>query len=251
MSSRQLLVAIHDVSPAHAGELARIYALLEELGIARYALLVVPDWHGLWPLERHPGFVDHLLARQAAGVEIFLHGYRHDEVGYRRSLRQRLTIAGRTARQAEFFVIPPAEASRRLDLGLALCYRLGLQPVGFVPPAWLHGPGSLRELARRGLECTEGFARITHVAQGTHRWAPALSFSTARPWRSHLTAGIGRLRPALEARRALVRVAIHPPDIVQPVVAVALRRVLERLLRNREPTTYRRALDPEAWATRS
>ncbi len=246
MTGRRLLVAIHDVTPAHAGELARIYALLKELGIARYALLVVPDWHGLWPLERHPGFVDDLLARQAAGAEIFLHGYRHDEAGYRRSPLERLKIAGRTAQSAEFFVIPPAVAIRRLDLGLALCYRLGLEPVGFIPPAWLHGPGLLAALAQRGLGVTEGFARITDVARGTHRFAPALSFSTARRWRSRLTAGIGRLRPLVEARRPLVRVAIHPPDIAEPVVAAALRAVLKRLVGEREPTAYRSALDLDA-----
>lgn len=246
MSSRRLLVAIHDVTPAHARELARIYALLQELGIAQYALLVVPDWHGQWPLERHPRFADDLLARQEAGAEIFLHGYRHDEAGYRRSLLKRLRIAGRTARSAEFLVIPPAEADRRLELGLALCYRLGLQPVGFIPPAWLHGPGSLAALAQRGLGVTEGFARITNVARGAHRLAPALSFSTARRWRSQLTAGLGRLRPLLEARRPLVRVAIHPPDIAEPVVAAALRAVLKRLVGEREPTTYRSALDLDA-----
>ena len=126
---RRLLVAIHDVTPAHAEALRQIYALLERLGITRYALLVVPDWHGAWPLERHPAFVDDLLARQAAGVEIFCHGYRHDEAGTRRTLMQHVRVAGRTAAEAEFRIIPPDEAERRLDRGLELFRQLGIAPV--------------------------------------------------------------------------------------------------------------------------
>lgn len=137
----RLIVAIHDVTPAHADALRSIYALLERLEITRYALLVVPDWHGAWSLERHPRFVDDLLKKQAAGVEIFLHGYRHDEAGFPRSWGQRLRIAGRTAHEAEFRVIPPEEAARRLDQGVALFRRLGLAPVGFIPRPGCTGAG--------------------------------------------------------------------------------------------------------------
>src|SRR5690348_3472918 len=47
----RVLVAVHDVTPAHAGRLDVLYRLLEEFGIRQYALLVVPDWHGAWPLD--------------------------------------------------------------------------------------------------------------------------------------------------------------------------------------------------------
>ena len=137
----EFLVAIHDVTPAHQASLSRIYALLQQVGIARYALLVVPDWHGEWPLDRHPPFVNDLLARQDAGVEIFLHGYRHDEVGFTRTWLQRLRVAGRTAASAEFRIAPPAETARRLDRGLELFSRLGLRPVDR-PPYGRSGPRS-------------------------------------------------------------------------------------------------------------
>jgi len=235
---KHALIAVHDVTPAHASALAKIYALLEELGIARYALLVVPDWHGEWPLERHAAFVDDLLRRQAAGAEVFLHGYRHDEAGFRRTWMQRLRIAGRTATSAEFYLAPWDEAGRRLDSGVALFGRLGLKPVGFVPPAWLHGPGLADQLRRRSLTITEGFWVIRDLATGGCVFAPALSWSTARPWRSYFTGAIAAARRALEVARSLVRVAIHPPDIEVPVVAASLPATLGSLAANRRMATY-------------
>lgn len=237
-SGRGFLLAIHDVTPAHRGSLERIYRLLEERGFTRYALLVVPDWHGDWSLDQHPAFVDDLRQRQADGAEIFLHGYRHDEVGFRRTWAQRAVVAGRTASSAEFYVAPPGEAARRLDQGLALFATLGLEPVGFIPPAWIHASGLADQLRRRKLAITEGFWRITNLISGRSRFAPALSWSTARPWRSRATARMAALRGVLESGRGLVRVAIHPPDIEVGVVALELRRTVESLAASRRVVTY-------------
>jgi predicted deacetylase len=234
-----LLVAIHDVTPAHADSLRRIYALLDQLAINRYALLVVPDWHGAWPLERHLPFVDDLLQRQAAGAEIFLHGYRHDEAGFRRSWAQHLGVAGRTAAEAEFGMAPPAEAERRLDRGLGVFRRVGLEPVGFVPPAWLHGVHALEQLRARGLHYTEGFWVIMNIKSGAHRFAPALSWSSARPWRGRFTAAMAGARCLVPWAQPVVRVAIHPPDIEIPVLRRSVSTTLHRLAAARPLTTYR------------
>ena len=69
----RLLVAVHDVTPAHGERLERIFALLDRLGMTQYALFVVPNWHGEWPLGEHPAFVEELRRRLASGAEIFLH----------------------------------------------------------------------------------------------------------------------------------------------------------------------------------
>ena len=237
-SGKRFLLAIHDVTPAHRASLERVYRLLEQLGLTRYALLVVPNWHGEWPLDQHAALVDDLLTRQTAGAEIFLHGFRHDEAGFHRTWRQRLQVAGRTTASAEFLIAPPAETARRLDQGLALFERLGLKPVGFIPPAWLHGPALANQLRERRLNITEGFWRITRVADGRSLFAPALSWSTARPWRSYLTARIAAARVVAETARGLVRVAIHPPDVEVPVVAGSLRKTLESLRASRRMATY-------------
>ena len=48
-SYRRLLVSIHDVSPALEAPVRALWDLCQSLGITP-ALLVVPDWHGEWPL---------------------------------------------------------------------------------------------------------------------------------------------------------------------------------------------------------
>ncbi|MFI5236231.1 MAG: DUF2334 domain-containing protein, partial [Gemmatimonadales bacterium] len=75
-----LLISIHDVTPAFQAEVEALEAMCTAIGVAP-ALLVVPDWHGQWPLERHPAFVRWLRERADAGAEIILHGERHDESG--------------------------------------------------------------------------------------------------------------------------------------------------------------------------
>src|SRR6266508_4123064 len=102
MTPRRLVVAVHDVTPAHTPRLEALYRLLQEFGVRRHALLVVPDWHGAWPLERSPEFAAELAERAADGAEIVLHGLRHDEMGQPRSLGHRLRTWGRTDREGEF-----------------------------------------------------------------------------------------------------------------------------------------------------
>lgn len=67
-----LLVSVHDVTPAFAPEVARLWAMCRRHSVTP-ALLVVPDWHDQWPLERHPEFVEWLLGCAGEGVEI-VHG---------------------------------------------------------------------------------------------------------------------------------------------------------------------------------
>ena len=148
---RQLLVSIHDVTPAHDGRIERILDLLAELGVRRYALLVVPNWHGDWPLERHPEFVEGSSRQQAGGAEIFLHGLRHDEVGLKRSLVQQLRAAGRTNGEGEFLLLSPTEAARRIELGLQVLRTCGLDPGGFVALSWPPGRDGVGVMLERRL----------------------------------------------------------------------------------------------------
>ena len=129
-----MLVAVHDVTPAHAGRLDVLYRLLEEFGVRQYALLVVPDWHGAWPLDAYSEFTAELHERAAAGAEVVLHGLRHDEVGLPRSLAHRVRTFGRTDREGEFASLAPADAGARIRQGLATLHGSGLEPIGFVPP---------------------------------------------------------------------------------------------------------------------
>ena len=177
---RQFLVAVHDVTPVHADRIRRILDLLAEAGVAQYALFVVPRWHGAWDLTEHPGFTASLRDRAAAGAEIFLHGLRHDEHGVRRSWLQEIRAFGRTDGEGEFLTLTPAEAGARMDKGLEIFGRCGLAPVGFVPPAWLHGRDWRRLLRERGLTYSESSWAVFDVATARRRRASAYCWSTLK-----------------------------------------------------------------------
>jgi predicted deacetylase len=234
----ELLVSVHDVTPAHERSLEVLYRLLDDVGVHRYALLVVPNWHGAWPLAEFATFTTGLRQRAAAGAEIVLHGLRHDEMGQRRTLAHRARTFGRTDREGEFASLGASEAAARIDQGLAVLRAAGLVPIGFVPPAWL-GPPELEPVVRdAGLAFTEDTHAVTLVAHGERIPAPATCWSTRRTWRRTGSVVVAALRLRLEQARPLVRVAFHPPDARWQGVLTSCRRTLEALLERRAVITY-------------
>ena len=80
MPAPSLLVSLHDVSPRHAAAVDRILSEFHALGLPPAVLLVVPDFHGAWPLSDHPRFLGRLRELGGAGHELALHGYFHQEL---------------------------------------------------------------------------------------------------------------------------------------------------------------------------
>jgi len=208
-------VSIHDVSPAWSPEVAAALELCAEAG-ARPALLVVPCFHHSWPLEQAPDFVARLVELQRAGHEVYLHGLWHEAdahppggVGRARwYLAQRVVSGG----EAEFAHLPLDEVARRLDEGARVLRGLGLQPTGFVAPAWSMPPGSLSLLAERGYRYTEDHFRIYDPMGGSVRPSLVLNFASRSPVRLLSTVAYCRvMRPA--GRLFPVRIAIHPGDL--------------------------------------
>jgi uncharacterized protein len=124
-----LLVSIHDVTPAHEAAVRELWELCGRFGIVP-ALLVVPDWHGRWPLESYPAYVAWLQARVRDGAEIILHGERHDEAGLPRTFGDSLRAVGRTAHEGEFLTLDEAQAGERITRGQRRLGVLGLDPAG-------------------------------------------------------------------------------------------------------------------------
>ena len=245
----RLLVAIHDVTPAHERWLEVLYRTLEEFGVRRYALLVVPNWHGSWPLAQFADFTAQLRSRAASGAEIVLHGLRHDEVGLARSLVHRARTFGRTHLEGEFASLPPGEAAARISHGLATLSSCGLTPIGFVPPAWLAGPGLARVARDAELEFTEDARAVLARRDGRRMPAPATCWSTRRAWRALGSVAVAALRLRFERARPVVRIAFHPPDASVPAVLESCRRTLGALLEQRTVIDYRELLSAPNWTS--
>jgi uncharacterized protein len=232
-----LLVSIHDVSPARAAAVTRLWSICANRGITP-ALLVVPDWHGDWPLELHPGFVEWVRARAGEGAEILLHGERHDEAGLPRAVSDRFKAWGKTDGEGEFLTLDATAAAERLGRGLRRLRELGLDPQGFVPPAWLGREATHGAAAAAGLKFSEDDRSIRLLRSGRRIPSPVVRWSarsTARAWGS---VAVAAARSAMQRRARFPRIALHPPDLDHPATARSVVRTLERWLTSHAAGSY-------------
>jgi predicted deacetylase len=240
-----VVVSLHDVTPAHESAVRRLWSLCLQHG-ATPALLVVPDWHGSWPLDEYPGFVDWLLDRASEGADILLHGLRHDEVGTRRGIRDHLRALGRTDREGEFLGLDYAEAADRITCGRDCLTSVGLEPIGFVPPAWLAAPAVFEAAAQLGFRCAEDDTFVYLLETDTRLEAPACRWSTRTPLRAWGSALVARGRRLLQGGRPLIRLALHPTDLRSEVTVRSIQWALTMWSSDHELSTYGKMLEEAA-----
>jgi uncharacterized protein len=232
-----LLVSIHDVTPALETNVRRLWDICSDAGLSP-ALLVVPNWHGEWPLEQSPEFVAWVQSRREQGAELVLHGDRHDEIGLPRGFRDRLKAWGKTRGEGEFLTLDEPAARTRITRGLDRLKALDLHPVGFVAPAWLARDATDRAAAAAGLTFTEDATSIRLLPSGERVPSPALRWSARSTLRAWGSAGVASARWYLQRDSTWLRLAMHPQDLEHPVTARSLARALERWRGHHQPGRY-------------
>lgn len=233
----KLVVSIHDVTPAHEIRVHALWQLCRDMDITP-ALFVVPNWHGRWPLERHPAFAQWIRERSGEGAEVFLHGERHDEHGMTRSVRDELRAFGMTASEGEFLALGGAEAERRIRRGLRILERCDIEPIGFVPPAWLAHRECSSAVVDCGLRYFEDVSSIHLSQRGTRLRSPVTRWSARHPWREAASLFVARTRFVLDRQSWLVRIALHPSDLASPTVRRSVVDTMRRWRAVRIPSRY-------------
>ncbi|APR99646.1 DUF2334 domain-containing protein [Pajaroellobacter abortibovis] len=235
-------VSIHDVSPVFAEEVEAALAYCRQAGVVP-TLLVVPNFHGQWPLSHHPDFCARLRKLQGQGHEIFLHGLTHQSRTQPPS--KRVTHHAPTLRpsqptglswhfaqrmvsnyEAEFFDLSLAEADERLQQGIETFNLVGLQVHGFIPPAWSMPCWMLSLLAKHGFSFTEDHTTIYNPCIGLKKKSVVLNYATRSPARLLSTAAYCRLMRHAH-RITPLRFVIHPTDMRY----VLIRHEIERFLK--------------------
>lgn len=224
------MVSIHDASPRHQEALERMLVFLRERGVPPVPLLVVPDFHAGWPLDRHPAFVERLHHWHELGHELVLHGYLHRETpvtGGKVGLGDRFKRGVLTGGEGEFLGLDAAECGRRLDDGLAMWERAGLpgRPTGFVPPAWLHNGALDAELWKRGFLWTENHHGL-RFADGRSVAAPVISWASRDPVRRIASRVVCPTLERVWRDRDTLRIALHPHDFDWPSLVRSIDSVL-------------------------
>ncbi len=232
-----VLLSIHDVTPRWREHVDALWALCRARG-ATPALLVVPQWHGAWPLEAHPDYVAWVRDRAAEGAELFLHGERHDEVGSPRAVGDAVRAFGRTNREGEFLTLDHDAAHARIGRGLARFAALGLAPIGFVPPAWLMRDGTRTASAAHGLRVLEDDGAVYLLREGRRLASPVLRWSGRTDLRARGSALQAAWRWRTQRAAPHFRIALHPMDLEHPITRRSVEDELDRWLAHRPAVPY-------------
>ncbi len=245
---RTIAVALHDVEPATFERCALLRDWLEVHGVDRVTLLVIParDLHPLG--ERSPEMVSWLSARRRAGDSIAQHGFRHEQLRRRGELsRQTFAHARGRRAAAEFVGLGGQETRRAVDAGWRLLKLAGIEPDGFVAPAYAYTP-ALRQALAPKFRWWAGLLRLhgtpAEPSEDARRreppppsWlAPAWSLASGNPLRRPLSPALIRVGSRLSAHT--LRLDLYPGDLQHRSQMRALEQVLGRAGHRRQAVTY-------------
>jgi predicted deacetylase len=197
--------------------------------VDRVTLLVIParDLHPVG--ERSPEMVSWLAERRDAGDSIAQHGFQHV------CLRRGGLL---THRPGEFSGLDADEARRAVNAGWRVMKLAGIEPDGFVAPAYAY-TAALRQALRRRFSWWADLLRVHRVAGDdapTASRAPAFSLAADGLVGRMLSPPLVRAGAMLPT--ATLRLDLHPADLRHPRHMLALEWVLQRS-RFREAVTYR------------
>jgi len=225
-----LAVALHDVEPATFERCALIRDWLSDLGVDRVTLLAIParDLHPLG--DRSPAVARWLIERTRAGDAVAQHGFEHP-ARCARQLRPRLH-----SEAAEFARLDATETARALDAGRRVLKLAGIEPRGFVAPAYAYTP-ALRELVATRFFWWAGSwgLHTTHTPLASLA-APAIGLGSTSVARRAISPSL--LRAATVLAGEVLRLDLHPDDLERPSHVLTLEWALRRSVPRRRPVTY-------------
>jgi predicted deacetylase len=216
-----LAVSLHDVEPATFERCALIRDWLNDLGVDRVTLLVIPapDLHPFH--DRRPDLAEWLEERARDGDAVAQHGFQH------RQLRRR----GRSA--AEFVGLDAGETRRAVLAGRRILKLAGIQPRGFVAPGYAY-TNALRATLATTFDWWAGLGSL-HRPDRASTHAPALTLGTSTAFKRWTSPAVVRVGARLSGD--LLRLDLHPADLDHTRCVGAVERVL-RGARDRSAVTY-------------
>ena len=218
VGDRWLAVALHDVEPSTFRRCALIRDWLDDLGVDRVTLLVVPAPRMRPFFQSCPELAEWLRERCAAGDAIAQHGFAHDRV------------AGRS----EFPPLARVQTREKLAYGRRLLALAGLDAHGFVAPAYASTPALRHELTAHYDWWATALRVRSLVGVGTG-FAPVIGFDHSSRGRRLASASVVRL--AARVAGGPLRLDLHPADFDRPRDVLAIEALLRRAA-DRAAVTY-------------
>ncbi len=237
--ARALVVSLHDVSPHTREASATILAVFAAMGVPRTSLLVIPDHHHRGHFLSDAGFCRWLAEKADEGHEIVTHGYYHQRA--RRTgenAMQKITTRLYTADEGEFYDLDRDTARDLVSRGIAELQRAGLDPHGFIAPAWLLSAEAEEALRDLGVEYTTTLGAVLDLKTRQSWNSQSLVWSVRSGWRRTASLGWNAMLFRRLHRNPLMRISVHPVDLEHATIWEQIRALITRALADREPMTY-------------
>ena len=244
MSARALVVSVHDVSPRTRPASERILSDLASLGVAATSLLVIPDHHRRGNFLDDTAFCAWLCEQAQRGHEAVIHGYFHERA--RRddeTAMQKMTTRIYTADEGEFYDIDRSSARVLVARARDEFRQIGLDPRGFIAPAWLLGEEAETVLREMEIEYTTRLGSVLDLRTGTTHRSQSLVWSVRSSWRRVTSLVWNAFLFRRLANSPLMRISVHPVDIAHAAIWRQIRTLIVRALADRKALTY------HAWLT--
>src|SRR5438067_3146082 len=233
------VISVHDVAPSSQAIAEKIISELGHRGVRVCSLLVVPDYHHQGPAMKDRQFVSWLRNLEAAGHEIVIHGYFHERP---RKLRERflekLITQFYTQGEGEFYDVGYDEAFRRIKTARDEFQAAGLEPRGFVAPAWLLSLEAERAARDADMEYTTRLRTVRDLRSGETFAARSLVYSVRNGWRRATSLAWNASLGRIVKENSLVRLSIHPPDFSHPAIWRQIVDLISDMVPIRTPITY-------------
>jgi predicted deacetylase len=237
MHPSALCVSIHDVAPHTWSRCKQWLHEIHAVADIPVTLLVVPNYHR-YRYYNQPQF-DHILEdRLEQGDELALHGYSHlDENAAPSTYWNKFVRHSYTQGEAEFYAIEPGEARKRLQAGLAWFNHNHWPITGFVAPAWLLGDGAWQALSEFPFKYTTTLRKFFLLPERICLDSQSLVFSARNGWLKHVSYARNSILQQTNRNAPLVRLGLHPNDILQPDIVKHAQRLIANLLESRVAMT--------------
>ncbi len=214
-----VVVSLHDVAPRTQQIASRIISELSAHSVRVCSVLVVPNYHHQGPFAKHREFVTWLQALEADGHEVVIHGFFHERPPQSdETLRDKFMTRFYTQNEGEFYDLGYEEALRRITTARDQFRALGLNPRGFIAPAWLLGDEAEQAVRDAELEYTTRLRTVCDLRSESVFPARTLVYSVHNTWRRALSRSWNATLFHLMRTNPLLRISIHPPDYFQPII---------------------------------
>lgn len=227
---KSLIVSLHDFHPGSREAIEEQAAFFHGLGVNRFSILVVPDFHHAGKIGEDAEALRFLEKRQAAGDDLVLHGFYHD----RRGLPDGSLFWTRlySANEAEFFDLPDGFCEERLKEGAAVWSGQGWDLKGFIAPGWLMPPRQDALLARLGFSYTTRLKEIVSLRSGQSVPSQSLCYSTRSWWRRPVSRMWNHWLHGRLNGQGVIRLSMHPNDLRHESIRLQIAALVRMTLAN-------------------